>query len=275
MIRIAVDVRPLQFEAYRDRGAGRFLGSLLSVLQQSDTEFQWLLVHTPDRPAPAIASDASSWQLLPLELPFPVQELPATTPHTDPDLEFQFDSALETFLLKNHVDLFHQVYPFAWEFYSPRRLHAVRSITGILDVIPLLYKQEYLDPMGQKFKESFADRLGAAVYAQRVQTISAASTRDIIRFTGIPKDKVDIVYPGVGSDFHPLDRRQVAEELRQFRADRPVYLFAARLSSQQEPAPSDPGIRQVATACACNIPVCDLKPSIPRTKARCRGMGRG
>lgn len=225
MIRVAVDVRPLQFDAYRDRGAGRFLGSLLSVLQQTQTDFEWLLVHAPDRPAPAIAPGAAAWKLLPLELPFPVQDLPITTPHTEPDLEFQFDSAMEAFLLHNRVDLFHQIYPFAWEFYSPRRLHSVRSVTGILDVIPLLYKQEYLDPMGQKLKESFADRLGAAVYAQRVQTISLASARDIMKFTGIPEKKMDIIYPGVSGDFQPLDRKRVSEELRQLGLAGP-YIFS-------------------------------------------------
>jgi len=224
-MRIAVDVRPLQFDAYRDRGAGRFLGSLLSVLQQTKTDFEWLLVHAPDRPTPGIAPGAAAWKLLPLELPFSVQDLPSTTPHTDPDLEFQFDSAMAAFLLQNRVDLFHQIYPFAWEFYSPRRLHSVRSVTGILDVIPLLYKPEYLDPMGQKLKESFADRLGAAVYAQRVQTISLASARDIIEFTGIPEEKVDIIYPGVSSDFQPLDRKRVGEELGRLGLAGP-YIFS-------------------------------------------------
>jgi glycosyltransferase involved in cell wall biosynthesis len=225
MMRIAVDVRPLQFDAYRDRGAGRFLSSLLSVLQRSDTGFQWLLVYAPDRPAPAIVSGAPAWQLLPLALPFPVQELPATTPHTAPDLEFQFDSAMEAFLLQHQVDLFHQIYPFAWEFYAPRRLRQVRSVATILDVIPLLYKQEYLDPLGQALKESFADRLSAAVYAQRVQTISAASARDIAKFTGIPEAHLDIIYPGVSSDFRPLDRQQVAEELRQLNLTKP-FIFS-------------------------------------------------
>ena len=154
-----------------------------------------------------------------------MQELPATTPHTAPDLEFQFDSALEAFLLQHRVDLFHQIYPFAWEFYAPCRLRKVRSVATILDVIPLLYKQEYLDPMGQALKESFADRLGVAVYAQRVQTISAASARDIARFTGIPEAHLDIVYPGVSRDFQPLDRQQVAEELRQLKLTRP-FIFS-------------------------------------------------
>jgi len=224
-MRIAVDVRPLQFDAYQSRGTGRFLSSLLSAFQQLDSGLQLLLLYAPDHPAPPIPLGSSSWEFLPLQLPFSVQDPPATTPHADSDLEFQFDSAMEAFLIRHQVDLFHNTYPFAWEFYVPRRLHKVRSVTTILDVIPLVYKQEYLDPLGQKVKESFADRLGAAVYAQRVQTISAASARDIAKFTGIPESKLDIIYPGVSDDFRPLDRRQVTEELRQLKVTGP-YIFS-------------------------------------------------
>ncbi len=212
-MRVAVDVRPLQFEAYRDRGTGRFLGSLLAALQKLNTDVQLLLVYAADRPPPTIFPDGTAWEFLPLKLPFSVQERPDTTPHADPDLEFQFDSAIEAFLLEQQIDLFHNAYPFAWEFYVPRRLHKVPSVVTILDLIPLVYRQEYLDPLGHKVKESFAERLGAAVYARRVQTISAASARDIVRFTGIETGKLDIIYPAVGRDFHPLDPKETAEEL--------------------------------------------------------------
>ncbi len=224
-MRIAVDVRPLQFDAYRTRGAGRFLSSILPVFQPLNPSLQMLLVYAPERPAPDIPGGTPGWEFLPLDLPFSVQELPDTTPHTDPDLEFQFDSAMEAFLLHHQVNLFHNVYPFAWEFYVPRRLHKIRSIATILDVIPLVYKQEYLDPMGQRLKESFADRLGSAVYAQRVQTISAASARDIARFAKIPEGNLDIIYPGVGHDFRPLDRPQITEELRQLHLTGP-FIFS-------------------------------------------------
>jgi len=213
-MRVAVDVRPLQFDAYRERGTGRFLSSLLPALRRLNADAQLLLIYAADRPPPAVFPPECNWEFVPLKLPFSVPELPATSPHADPDLEFQFDSAMEAFLAEQRVDLFHNPYPFAWEFYVPRRLHAVRSVVTILDVIPLVYRQEYLEPFGHKLKESFADRLGAAVYAQRVQTISATSARDIVRFAGIPAEKVDIIYPGVGRDFYPLDPEEGAEERR-------------------------------------------------------------
>lgn len=224
-MRIAIDIRPLQFDAYRERGTGRFLRSLLATLPRLNADLRLLLIHAPERPTPVLAEMPRSWRFLPLELPFAVQDLPSTTPHADPDLEFQFDSAMEAFLLAHQVDLFHNVYPFAWEFYTPRRLHRVRSVVTVLDVIPLIYKQEYLEPLGQKLKESFAERLGSAVYARRVQTISAASARDITRFSGIATEKIDIIYPGVAPDFRPLDPRQTAEELQQFGLA-PPYIFS-------------------------------------------------
>lgn len=224
MLRVAIDIRPLQFEAYRNRGIGRFLGSILSALQQIESEMQFLLVYSPAYSLPSILP-RSNFRLLPLVLPFHVSEMPYTTPHADPDLEFQFDSAMESFLIEHKVDLFHNTYPFGWEFFVSRRLHTVRYVVTVLDIIPLIYKQEYLDPLGYNLKMSFADRLGTIVYAQRVQTISRASAHDLIKFTGIPFDKIDVVYPGVHQDFCPLDPKDLRAELHRVGV-RGQYIFS-------------------------------------------------
>lgn len=227
MTRVAVDIRPLQFEAYRRRGVGRFLSSILAAFQRMEAPFQLLLVYSPDRPLPAttLPKEGIHCEFMPLKLPFRVQEMPFTTPHADPDLEFQFDSAIEAFLIEHRVDLFHNTYPFGWEFFVPRRLYTVPMVVTILDMIPLIYKQDYLEPLGYSLKLSFADRLGTAVHAQRVQTISVASARDIVKFTGVPIEKIDVIYPGVSSDFYPLDPKEITRELHRLGI-REQYVFS-------------------------------------------------
>jgi len=225
MTRIAIDIRPLQFEAYQNRGIGRFLKSLLRALCQVKPEIELLLVYSPDHSLPADVPKDAIWGLLPLKLPFHVPMMLSTMPHADPDLEFQFDSALESLLAEHKVDLFHNTYPFGWEFFIPRRLYTVRSVVTIFDIIPIIFKEEYLDLWGYNLKESFADRLGAAVFAQRVQTISAASARDIIKFTDIPAEKVDIIYPGVDNHLYPMNPERARKQFRQLGLRGP-YIFS-------------------------------------------------
>jgi len=223
--RVAIDVRTLQFETYQNRGIGRFLNSSLRALGQLNPEMELFLVYSPECSFPTDLPKNTVWELLPLRLPFTIPKMAHTTYHADADLEFQFDSAMESFLIEHQIDLFHITYPFGWEFFIPRRLYNVRSVVTIFDMIPAIYKEEYLDLWGYDLKVSFADRLGTAVFAQRVQTISQASKRDIIRFTHVPADKVDVIYPGVDDCFYPLNLKETMKEIRRVGLKGP-YIFS-------------------------------------------------
>jgi len=202
---VAIDVRPLQLDAYRDRGIGIHLRSWIEAAQSLDISFSFSLLFDPALPAPRVKLSSKLWRLQPLVLPFSPGNDPPTALHIDRNREFQFDSAMESFLSEQDFDLYHATYTFMWETFASRRLFRTRWVVTFYDLIPLRFHSEYLDPLGERGCQSFAQRLGAAVYAQRVQTISRASQIDLVEATGLPEERIDVVYSGVSPAFRPLE----------------------------------------------------------------------
>jgi glycosyltransferase involved in cell wall biosynthesis len=191
-----------------------------------DLSSSFALLFDPTLPAPRVNLASKSWRLQPLTLPFSPLEDPPTALHIDRNREFQFDSAMESFLLDQGFDLYHATYTFMWEAFASRRLFRTRWVATFYDLIPLRFHSEYLDPLGESGCQSFAQRLGAAVYAQRAQAISHASQIDLVDATGLPEERIDVVYGGVDPTFGPL---QGADETMKRIADLTIpgpYLFS-------------------------------------------------
>ncbi len=223
-MRIGIDGRPLQLEAYRHRGIGIHLRSWIQAAQNLDTEHTFAVLYDAKLPRPSLALSSPRWQLQPLSLTFSPLSFPSLDLHRDPEAEFVFDSALEAFLIENQFDLFHATYTLIWEVLAPRRLYHTRWVVTFYDLIPLIFPKEYLDPLGERGRHSFAQRLGAGVYAQRIQTISQASKTDLVRYH-LPADKIDVIYGGVDPSFAPLEPAQVQASLAVLHIREP-YIFS-------------------------------------------------
>ncbi|MBN1875285.1 MAG: glycosyltransferase family 4 protein, partial [Anaerolineae bacterium] len=223
-MRIGIDARPLQLEAYRNRGIGIHLRGWIQAAQNLGAEHAFVLLFDPALANPSLTLSSPSWQLQPLSLPFSPPHTSSLELHLDSEAEFVFDSALEAFLLENKFDLFHATYTFMWEAFVPRRLYNIRWVATFYDLIPLIFKNDYLDPLGECGRRSFAQRLGAGVYAQRIQTISQASKADLVRHH-LAADKIDVIYGGVESSFAPLDSSQTQALLTALNIREP-YIFS-------------------------------------------------
>ena len=222
---IAVDIRPLQLDAYRDRGIGVHLRSWIEAAQYREVDGQFSLLFDPRLSRPRIKLSSPQWKLRSLDLPFGSFSSSPHVLHMDRDEEFIFDSALEAYLLEHRVDVFYETYPFMWETYVARRLYNVRWVVMIYDLIPLRFRSQYLQDLGRRAGESYAQRLGGSVYAQRVQTLSKSSAEDIAEFTGTSMAKIDVVYGGVDESFKPLADSQISSDISTLGITMP-YLFS-------------------------------------------------
>lgn len=211
MTRIGIDIRPLQLNAFKKRGIGIHIRNWIEAAQTLDTTFDFLLLFDPQLSKPQLNLLSSQWKLYPFTFSPPESQKITGILHIDSDDEFKYDSLLEAYLLENKIDLFHATNVFMWEAYTGRRLYHTRWVVTMYDLIPLLFPGEYLYPLGERATLSYAQRLGAAVYSQRIQTISQASKTDISKATNVANDKIDVVYGGVSPVFSSIES---AEELQ-------------------------------------------------------------
>ncbi|CAG0956681.1 D-inositol 3-phosphate glycosyltransferase [Anaerolineae bacterium] len=223
-MRVGIDIRPLQLDAYKTRGIGTHLRSWIESAQTVARAGTFHLLFDPALPVPSIQLTSDHWMLCPFELPFAPLGDQVEGLRIQPDAEFVFDSAMESYLVAQEFDLFHATYPLMLEAFVARRLRRTRWIATIYDLIPIVFRDEYLNSLGEAARQSFAERLSASVYAHRVQTLSASSQSDLERFTGIPADKIDVIRGGVDSRFAPMRAEQFNQALAKLNLPRPYVL---------------------------------------------------
>jgi glycosyltransferase involved in cell wall biosynthesis len=66
-----------------------------------------------------------------------------------------------------------------------------------------------------------------------VVAISESTGRDLERFYGIPNEKIDIVMPGVGREFHRIDRGKVESFRKEKRLSDPFLLHVGTLQPRK------------------------------------------
>jgi glycosyltransferase involved in cell wall biosynthesis len=202
---IGIDGRPLQLDANGAQGAGVHLRGWIEAAQALDTHFSFSLLFDPALPMPSVKLSSTQWQLQPLSLPFSPPDKFSQALRIDQNNEFVFDSALESFLIERGFDLFYTIGTWTWDAFAGRRIYHTRWVVGFHDLTPLAFGGEYTAHWGERGFQSLAQRIGAVVYAQRVQTISRAAQTDLVNATGLSLDKIDLVYTGVDSAFSPLE----------------------------------------------------------------------
>jgi glycosyltransferase involved in cell wall biosynthesis len=89
-------------------------------------------------------------------------------------------------------------------------------------------------PLAQRIKNRLVYRASAR-RADRIITVSESAKQDIVRFYGVPEDKVKVIYLGVDESFRPLDDPEDAVRTRVAYAGsaRPMFLFVGKLSRRR------------------------------------------
>ena len=136
---------------------------------------------------------------------------PARLPTLSPVLRILWEqTVLPALVLRDHLDLLHCPLNV-----SPAIAH-VPVVLTIHDVTFLRYPDRF-SRLKQRYLATFT-RFSAR-RAARILADSAATKEDVHRAFGVPRERVDVVYPGVDEDFRPLDpaKPEDAAQLAAFR----------------------------------------------------------
>ena len=106
-------------------------------------------------------------------------------------------------LLREKIDLYHIPNT------MPLLGRTIPTVVTILDLVDLRVRKYGVLRTAYRSLVNFI----AAHLADHVLTVSENSKRDIVRLLRIPESKVTVVYPGVGEEFHPLDRKECKDYL--------------------------------------------------------------
>jgi glycosyltransferase involved in cell wall biosynthesis len=113
---------------------------------------------------------------------------------------------LPRILRQHRVDLLHSPH-----FMLPL-IRPCSSVVTIHDVIGIACNDDLGSRIGRVYYRWMIS--AAARLADRIITDSKFSRDDIVRYLGVGRDKIEVVYPGISSDFRPLNDRSDLQNVR-------------------------------------------------------------
>ncbi|MFT3843919.1 MAG: glycosyltransferase family 1 protein [Lacibacter sp.] len=135
-----------------------------------------------------------------------------------------FEWSVKRFLNKEKPDL----------FFSPDGILCLGwkgKQFGVIHDINFLHKPKDLKFSNRKYYNYFFPKY--AKKAAGIATVSAYSKQDICSSYTIDENKVDVVYCGVNSFYHPVDAATVELTRRQFADGQPYFVFVGTLSPRK------------------------------------------
>ena len=194
---------------YRRAGIHRYISELIRHLPASDDYRVTVFSNNSEILAQegAISIDSSVW---------PTQRRAARI------LWEQF--ALPIAAARQKLDLLHGM-----AFVAPY-LRSCPTVVTVYDLSFLHYPERY--PALQRIYLSSQTRRSCRA-ARRVVVISQSTARDIERWYNIPREKIDIVAPGVGSEFGPIDKERVATFRTEMGLTEPFLLHVGTLQPRK------------------------------------------
>ena len=169
-----------------------------------------------------IALDVSSLNPLSLARGIGIyaQRLAETLPRVDKTNEYILATSPNQ--LKG-ADLIHYPY-FDFFFHTLRLKKHTKRIVTIHDLIPLVFPDQFKPGIRGKLK--FKLQLRTLRQVDAIITDSQSSQRDIVKYLKIKKDKIDVVYLGVGQEFKPIKSKENLEATSQkYHLDKPFILY--------------------------------------------------
>lgn len=200
-MRIAIDVRKLH-----DFGIGTYIRNLLRYLASFDQSTEYALICRP-QDSQAIRDMA-----------------PNFVPIADGSRPYSFAEqfTIPARLLQRHCDLFHAPH------YVLPPLVPCRSVVTIHDCIHLIFPQ-YL-PNRIAYAYAKASLWTAARRAERVLTVSETSKADIIRYCGVPADRVVVTPNAIDARFLEAPPEENLRNTRErYQLDGPFILYVGNI----------------------------------------------
>ncbi|MBP5547585.1 MAG: glycosyltransferase family 4 protein [Bacteroidales bacterium] len=119
-------------------------------------------------------------------------------------------------------------------FLSPDGWLSLRTNVPTIDVIHDLnfeHANDYLKPSHQRYMTRFFPRF--ARKATRLATVSEYSKKDIVEIYGIEPSKIDVVYNGSNSHYHPCNEAEKIKIKEQYTEGNPYFVFIGTLSRRK------------------------------------------
>lgn len=127
-----------------------------------------------------------------------LQNLQISLPKYYPDNKYIFFNRGN--LLGNKIDIVH--YPYFEPFFLSLPLfNRYKTVVTVHDLTPFVFPKEF--PSGLKGKIKWQIQKFALRNANQIITDSESSKRDIVKFTGISRDKISVVYLAASDIFKP------------------------------------------------------------------------
>ena len=199
-MRIAIDCRAFQ-QLSRYLGIGAYTSNLIQALAQANGRHQFI-------PFAQIAKR----EVEPVDSPFGRRG--------DPGFRIAGKYSFLNQLTAHRVDLCHML-----EF-APPFAPAHRAVVTVYDLIPLIFPDIYLPWYRVRNRWNFRAYYRFLKEARQIVAISHRTKADLIRFLGIPRDRIRVIYPGINPAFRPLSHSwEIQPVLRQYGIPSPYILY--------------------------------------------------
>ncbi|MBN1875289.1 MAG: glycosyltransferase family 4 protein [Anaerolineae bacterium] len=204
---IAIDIRALQTPGSRDRGLGYGLKGWLTEFLKLPYCHRVTLLTDPrfDLPELDVPLSGDFWKIAAFESHPVIMRLP------DVQAEYQAYQNTECFLQAQKVDLFHIHSPFETALKVGYPSTTCRCVATFHDALPVLFPDDYLGG-GKLYAAAYHTKLQALRYCDRIVAISQSAADDLVKFTEVPSDRVDVIYYAPSPD---MFESPTAEEIAQ------------------------------------------------------------
>ncbi|MGE0812136.1 MAG: glycosyltransferase family 4 protein [Vicinamibacterales bacterium] len=200
-MRIAIDARKLH-----DFGIGTYIRNLVTEIGAQDPVSHYVILTRPEDVGTAAAAGPNFEAVVETARPYSVGE------------QWRIPRAVA----RARADLLHEPH------YVLPLLTRCRTVVTIHDCIHLRFP-EYL-PNRSAFAYAHAMIRLAARKADRVLTVSEASKRDILHYTGLAPDQVQVVYNGIDARFTAVPDEEAVDRVRQrFQLTHPFVLYVGNI----------------------------------------------
>lgn len=113
-------------------------------------------------------------------------------------------------LVEHNVSLFHATDPFC--IIKPTKFY--KSIATIYDVIPLIYPKKYLLPTTVYRRYAYARSYKTISSLNGIITISQHAKKDIVKYLGIPEEKIHVTLLAADVLYRPVNDRDMYQKVR-------------------------------------------------------------
>lgn len=158
---------------------------------------------------------------------FPEMKAKMTSLHTvNPIVRIFWEQTVQPVqLLRENIDLLHSL-----AFVQPVLMPCAGIIT-IYDLSFILFPDRF-HPLRRLYLRWGTEY--SARKAQRIIAISASTKRDVVKYLGVAKRKVDVVPCGVDEDFQPLENQEVLDDFRkERRLPEQIILFVGTIEPRK------------------------------------------